>query len=520
MNAVKSVQAKNDIMDILREQGYPSYARLLDKFDVYLTDKPRFVGAMVPGKGTIILNEALNEDQISTVVRHEILHEYFTHHERTQQFDKAHSDLLPDHESSNIAGDFDISNRGYTKKDKITVRTLTLNDELLGGLVTEDHYPGWEKMTFEEMYEEILKKRKEDKEKIQSMMDKLSNLSDEELEDLEKQIEDDLRKEIEAEMEKEGKSRGNQSNSQNSGASGQAAEDGDDSSEENSSQNTQSTSSSDSKSDDKASADKNKALKDIKKDIDKLKDSKQQNGNSSFDTELEQRLRDRIAKKAEAIREIFSDSNFTPKLINDVQKNRQKENQRIQAAKDEKHRRDPLTQFKLNLNMFISEQLDEIAEDSYKRMNATYEDSDFFMPVEMGIDREKIPLINVYHDVSGSFSSEAKTAMAMRAIDSIRKYQDQGLLEMKVWYFADRVSSTKNGAGGGTEGTPVLDHIKATRPTNVIIITDSDISDCRESVKVPGAVWMLFYESRSQNLIDHLKGARQTKYYDIHYRGN
>ena len=155
MNAIKSVEAKNDIMDILREQGYPSYARLLDKFDVYLTDKPKFVGGMIPGKATIILNQALNEDQISTVVRHEILHEYFTHHERTQDFDKAHPDLLPDHESSNIAGDFDISNRGYTKKDKMTVRTLTLNDELLSGLVTEDHYPGWEKMTFEENIKEI-----------------------------------------------------------------------------------------------------------------------------------------------------------------------------------------------------------------------------------------------------------------------------------------------------------------------------------------------------------------------------
>ena len=147
---------------------------------------------MIPNKGVIILNKALNEDQISTVVRHEILHEYFTHHERTQAFDKAHPDLLPDHDSSNIAGDFDISNRGYTKKDKVTVRTLTLNDKLLSGLVTEDHYPGWEKMTFEEMYEEILKKRKEDKEKIQSMMNKLSSLSDEELKDLENYIDKEL----------------------------------------------------------------------------------------------------------------------------------------------------------------------------------------------------------------------------------------------------------------------------------------------------------------------------------------
>ena len=40
---------------------------------------------MEPGKGRIVVNETLDEKQISTVVRHEILHEYLKHERRYVQ---------------------------------------------------------------------------------------------------------------------------------------------------------------------------------------------------------------------------------------------------------------------------------------------------------------------------------------------------------------------------------------------------------------------------------------------------
>ena len=92
-----------------------------------------------------------------------------------------------------------------------------------------------------------------------------------------------------------------------------------------------------------------------------------------------------------------------------------------------------------------------------------------------------------------------------------------GDIHIELYYFADRISDSRNNAGGGTRGTPILDHIEQTKPTNVIVITDADISDCSRVVTVPGAVWMLFYGGRSSNLMDHLKGKRQNKYYDIDY---
>ena len=137
------------------------------------------------------------------------------------------------------------------------------------------------------------------------------------------------------------------------------------------------------------------------------------------------------------------------------------------------------------------------------------------MPGIKELDREVVPKINVYHDVSGSFSDPAKTEMAMRAIDTLSSYIRKGEIIVNRYYFADRVSTTKENAGGGTLGTPILEHVKETKPTNVIVITDSDIRDCREEVKVPGAVWMLFYGSRSENIMQHLRGRKQNKYYNI-----
>lgn len=131
MATVKRNDAKNQIIDILRNQGYPSYAKLVNLFDIYLTDDPDVVGYMVPGKAKIVLNGMLNTDQVSTIIRHEILHEYFVHAKRAQDVDKSHPDLYPDHMLANIAGDYDISNKGYTDADKATARSIILGDKVL-----------------------------------------------------------------------------------------------------------------------------------------------------------------------------------------------------------------------------------------------------------------------------------------------------------------------------------------------------------------------------------------------------
>ena len=503
--------AKNQIMRVLREEGYPSYAKLLDLFDIYLTDDPEVIGYMVPDKAKIVLNKDLSINQVSVVVRHEMLHEYFTHHARAQKFNKDHEDLLPDHDSANIAADFEISNRGYTDRDKTTIRSIVLNDKLLRGLVTEDQYPGWENKTFEEMYEEILKKRKQDKEQIKKLMDQIQKLTKKDLEDLEKEIEN---------QQQQNQSQ-NQGQPQSNGSSQKAANEED---EENST-GSGSGKPSDEKDEDAAKSqaadEAKKALDDVKKDLDKIQQGKKSGKDGAsgpFDTTEEQAKKDELARRVAEIKEYISDSGKMGDLLSDSNQAKQREKAAKAARDAERKNADPLNMFKLNLNRFIADQLSEIQEETPARINPAYEDSEFILPGMMWKENKYVPKINVYHDVSGSFSDPAKTEMAMRAIDTLNKYVRDGDLIIDVYYFADRVSSTKRGAGGGTSGTPILEHVKQTKPTNVIVITDGDISDCREEVKVPGAVWMLFYGSRSENIMQHLRGKKQNKYYDITWK--
>lgn len=174
-------QAKNEVLDVLREEGYPTYARLLNMFDVNLTSDPGVIGYMSPSEGRIVLNKGLDIEQVSVIVRHEILHEYLTHEMRllkhlAQSMGLDYDDLddikikdlkreLYKNSNFNIAADYEISNRGYTDADKETVRNIKLNGQILSGLVTEDEHPDWTNLSVEDMYDklnDLMKKEQEE----------------------------------------------------------------------------------------------------------------------------------------------------------------------------------------------------------------------------------------------------------------------------------------------------------------------------------------------------------------------
>ena len=129
---------------------------------------------MIPQKAAIVMNEKItDEPTVSMLVRHEILHEYLTHLERQIEFEKNHPGLKPpksNNRLANIAADFEISNLGYTDADKMKVRNIMMGDKILSGLVTEDENPAWVNMTFEEMYEEILKRNQEEQDQLSQML--------------------------------------------------------------------------------------------------------------------------------------------------------------------------------------------------------------------------------------------------------------------------------------------------------------------------------------------------------------
>lgn len=544
MALIKSDGAKRQLIKKLREQGYATYARLLDLFDIYLTDDPEHIAYMYPGKAVIVMNKNLNIDQVSTLVRHEILHEYLAHKQRQERYHANSSKYPYDkenpnnpmnnvfHKIQNIAGDFEISNKGYTDRDKSIARAIKLGDQVLRGLVTEDQYPGWENMTFEEMYEKLLEENEEDIENLKKLMQMIDKLNPEDLGDLQRQIE----KELEQQEQRCG----------GSGSESDESEDGDDQasqsgksgkkSDEQGAEKSQ-PGSSDGDSDDEGSEenDKSKQIsKQIKKALDGLEDEledaadqaaeikdkgKDGAGTGPFMTGQNQRDLADVAARVAEIERAFKDVKMISK-IEDENRSAQRAEKIARAAREEeidRVRGAGLRNFKASLLSFIQNEVHVERIDTYSRLHPSYEDSDIIVPGYYDQEVVGVPSVNVYWDVSGSFSDPRKTASARQAIEQLNKYKRSGELKLNTWYFADRVASTASAAGSGTNGDNVLKHIKQTRPDNVIIITDNGFFMRPTSVEVPGTAWMLFYDGRTQELVDALHGKRRTLIFDINY---
>ena len=542
MALIKSDGAKKQLKKKLREQGYATYARLLDLFDVYLTDDPQHIAYMYPGKAVIVMNKNLNIDQVSTLVRHEILHEYLAHKQRQQRYHSNNpkwgtgenaGDNPAFHKIQNIAGDFEISNKGYTDRDKSIARAIKLGDEVLRGLVTEDQYPGWENMTFEEMYERLLEENEEDINNLQKLMQMIDKLNPEDL--------GGLKREIEKELEKQEQQSGG------SGSEGEESDDGDDQdsksgksgkkSDEKGDKDSKNSSGDDEESGNEGSEenDKSKEIsKQIKKALDGLEDEledaadqaaeiKDQSnagaGTGPFMSGQEQRDLADVAARVAEIEKAFKDVKMRSK-IEDENRSAQRAEKIARAAREEeidRVRGAGLRNFKASLLSFIQNEVHVERIDTYSRLHPSYEDSDIIVPGWYDEERIGVPSVNVYWDASGSFSDPKKTAAARAAIETLNRYVRSGELKMKVYYHADRVSTTKEGAGLGNDGNKVLRHIQQTKPDNVIIITDFGLFNTTIDTEVPGTVWMLFYDGRTEDLIKHLHGKRRTLIFDINY---
>ena len=462
--------AKDQITNILNKQGYPTYSRLLDKLDVKLIDtekNPNAIAYLAVNEATIYLNPNLNINQVSTIDRHEILHEYLTHFARAEEFKKKDEKYkgLP-HDLVNVAADYDISNVGYTDADKKVARSIVLNDKVLQGLVTEDEHPDWENKTFEEMLEELAKDWDNTKNKLQNLMQDLSDIS--ELEEQSDEISD------------QAKSLEDQSESQNNQGKAQDIQD---------------------------------EAEDVSNKADSINNKQSKPFKSPEEQQEAKELQDRVNDLKKALKDLKNS------IMEETEEAKDKEAIAKRAQDLAKYKETPLSRFADSLNNFIKNEVATGRGKSWSRINKKYSGTGLIRAGTSRLASDKVPLINVYFDRSGSWNAQ-KSAKGAQAIATLNKYVTRGQIKINLYYFSNNVHSIEQQAlnEGGTNGQPILDHIEATKPDNVIILTDSDIDDCRSYVTVPGGVWMLFYEGRSQNLMDHLKGRKLTKYFDIPIR--
>lgn len=452
--------AKAKIEKILGEQGYPRYARLLDLFDVNLTADPNVIGYMEPGKARIVLNKELSEDQVSTVVRHEILHEFLSHALRDERLRQSNPKFKgASHDIMNIAADYEISNVGYTDKDKSATRAIKLGDNLLRGLVTEDDHPDWVNKSFEEMFELLNDEYKDKLDEIESIMKRIGGKGDQAIQDAE-------------ELDR-------QANAIPDEISDEELQD---------------------------------ALTQLADEAKEIAGQIKQGEDGLFKPTEEQRNQAILINKVNKIKKEFNDTKNKAEIESE---NREAKRVEKQTKETNKYKNSPIIKFRESLVKFIKNEISYLRGASWKKYNKTYGNIGVLRPGHTNV-QTPVPLINVYFDRSGSWDA-SKTENGAKAIATLNKYVQQGQLKIKLYYFSNNVHTVERDAEaeGGTNGQPILNHIEQTKPTNVIILTDSDISDCKSYVTVPGGVWLLFYQGRSQNLIEHLKGKALTRIFDM-----
>ena len=579
-------RAKDYLCHLLKTNGYPTYAKILDKFDVNYTSDPNTVAYMEPGKGRIVMNRGLDAKQASVIVRHEILHEHLKHEKRLlnnlarkrgldrdklddmslADLDKELKQELYGDQTFNIAADYEISNRGYTEDDKDDIRNILLNGQILTGLVTEDDHPDWVDLSVEEMYDKL----REDRQNQQQNQDSGDQSSDDSNDQDSSQQSDSSQGQNSSNDSQNDSSQESSSNSNDQSSNDDSQQDqqsSDNSSDSNSQQDQQSDSSSSSQqgqqsdsSEDQDSSQSNSSQNDSSSDNsnEQSSDNSSQSDNSSDNNTSQSSLGDNKAKgrpqigqkgdeetlaKEDAERE--AQAKAESEEYGDVEEDDLSKEERLKrisrsfedsknaaaakgeasdkiykeraerAAKDAKrYRSSPIRRFTDNLNRFIKSEVGKERVRTWKKTDPRYGTGPIVRKGKMRTSNGKIPLINVYFDRSGSWDS-SKTKVGQDAIGTLNNYVRNGQIKINLYYFNTSIHSEDPGGRGGTRGTPIIEHIKQTKPDNVIIMTDSDITDIDENVTVPGAVWLLFKGGQSQNLIDHIHGKKQTSIYNL-----
>lgn len=213
------------------------------------------------------------------------------------------------------------------------------------------------------------------------------------------------------------------------------------------------------------------------------------------------RIRDELLNDAEEILADIKKDTETRKL-RAAQKAKRDELARLKKAAQEKKDNTILNiaDFEKDLIKSIKDQLKMArnAEDTFQKPNATYAGTKYVMPAQKIFERKLKPVINIYFDVSGSIGDEALNR-AINALSQLDLLVKKKLVEFKIYYFADNVTPNREEASGCTEAFPViLEHLKATRANNAIIITDDDFDSQSDWTKcspvtLKGCIWWMWH---------------------------
>lgn len=460
------------------------------------------------------------------------------------------------HDAFNISADYEISNRGYTDADKRAMRNLVLNGEIVGALVTEDRHPDWVDLTMEDMFDKLI--GPPPKGQGQGQGGNGSGQQGQSQDQGSQQGQNGQQQQGQGQGQGQNQGQGNQQNNSSGGGSGDVDFDKIADQIKNSSgagnekgKGPQIGDKGDQDIQSKEDAERQKNPVDIDGNpIDKSNSQdKGNNGQGGQDGQNSQSKgkpssgspsngtpqdNNSVAGSSqggeldpngdatfepgtpERIKKIFGNKGVFDRLDRENRSAIRKEVEKRAEKALQKYQQSGIHQFRLSLDKFVKKLL------APKRSKMNY-GRRAFAGTSLGANPEyrtnktkHIPKINIYFDYSGSWNA-SKIKVGEEALGILKTAQRLKKLEANVYYFSSDILTGPDDphAHGGTNGQPIMNHIKATKPDNVIIMTDSDIDDIREDITVPGSVWLLFKGGRSKNLIDHLHGRRETVVLDI-----
>lgn len=530
--------AKSDLLWVLARDGYKAYAEILKNFDLNLTRDPDTVAYTQIGKGRIVVNENLRLNQVSMVVRHEILHNFLDHEKRmlkhlAQQANLDYDTLtdtdfnklqrqLYSNSVFNIAGDFEISNRGYTEEDKKTAKNLWLNGKKVEGLVTEIDKPELVDMSIEDMYDKLSEEREQTLQQLaQSLGNGMQGDSSQsqsgskdsgrgsgstlrigDIGNAETQAKEDEEREAQAAKEREASGKQDDRDGKDAKDAADAISKGaKDLSKE-------------------MSKGKSSGAKGVADDLKDVADDAESLSKDIGSGKVSINKDDDLSKRVERIEKAFSDAAMKAAAIAEVDAriNQEKIDKRTQEILN--YLNSGMNRFKNSLGRFIKKATAEQQVRTYLRPSRRAYDApgEPLIKGKQWQDNKHIPMINVYFDQSGSWTDD-DVQLGLKAIGILNNYQKRGEIKLNIKFFSNTVhtSAAAARAEGGTYVEAVMQDIIKTKPDNVIILTDSDsTSDNLTPVQVPGAVWLLFKNGlRSQALINSIKGRAQTSVFDL-----
>lgn len=250
--------------------------------------------------------------------------------------------------------------------------------------------------------------------------------------------------------------------------------------------------------------------------LDQEEQNRQEN-NADADRSEEEELA-RIEEVKRLLNDEETAENIDDETSRQVQSSRQKKRD-VERKKQLRQfqNKDDIQGFIVSINNFIKNEVKANKVQTYAKLNKTY-NSNTGPIIRRGTrtqKNDKIPKINVYFDQSGSWDAD-DIKIGEAAVATLNEYVKKKQLIIDVYKFANKVGELDEYVGGGTYGTPIIEHINKTKPDNVVVMTDSDIDDIKQGTTVRGGVWILWRHGLvSQNLKDNLHGKKLTKYFNI-----